>query len=594
MFNTASRISTALLTAFFMVLSSCMSPGTGESTQPESGYKSLEPTGASTADTYMIAAANPDAVAAGQEIMRRGGSAIDAMVTVQLVLNIVEPESSGIGGGAFLVYYDQDNDMVTALDGRETAPVKVDERLFFQGDERMKWSEAVPGGLSVGTPGTLKLLKEAHERYGNLPWSEVVTPAITLASEGFTVSDKLHTSIVSKQDDIETDAAAREFFLPDGEALAAGQVVRNPDFAKTLTLIRDEGIDAFYTGPIADSIVQAVAESYQPGFLSREDLANYSIVERTPLSFSYRGYDIYGMGAPTSGTITTGQILGILENFDLEDMDYDSPEFLRLFGEASRLAYADRGMYIADPEFFDTPSRILLDKDYLAGRAALIPDAAAGKNILSADEVVPGDLAGFGYTKLGLSPGLNFDVPSTSHISIVDAEGNVVSMTTTIENGFGSKIFVEGFLLNNELTDFSFAYESDDGTKIANRVQPGKRPRSSMGPMIVLKDGKPYMALGSPGGSRIIEYMARNLIAVLDWGYGIQDAVNLPNVANRFGTYDLEEGTAVAALEDELQAMGYETSVRNLFSGSHGVLIMDDGTLHGAADPRREGIARGE
>ena len=594
MFNTSSRISTALLPAFFMVLSSCMSPGTGESAQPESGYKSLEPTGASTADTYMIAAANPDAVAAGQEIMRRGGSAVDAMVTVQLVLNIVEPESSGIGGGAFLVYYDQDKDTVTALDGRETAPAKVDERLFFQGDERMKWSEAVPGGLSVGTPGTLKLLKEAHERYGNLSWSEVVTPAITLAREGFTVSDKLHTSIVSKQDDIETDAAAREFFLPGGEALAAGQVVRNPDFAKTLTLIRDEGIDAFYTGPIADSIVQAVAESYQPGFLSREDLANYSIVERRPLSFSYRGCDIYGMGAPTSGTITTGQILGILENFDLKDMDYDSPEFLRLFGEASRLAYADRGMYIADPEFFDTPSRILLDKDYLAGRAALIPAAAAEKNILSADEVVPGDLGGFGYTKLGLSPGLNFDLPSTSHISIVDAQGNVVSMTTTIENGFGSKIFVEGFLLNNELTDFSFAYEADDGTKIANRVEPGKRPRSSMGPMIVLKDGKPYMALGSPGGSRIIEYMARSLIAVLDWGYGIQDAVNLPNVANRFGTYDLEEGTAVAALEDELQAMGYETSVRNLFSGSHGVLIMDDGTLHGAADPRREGIARGE
>ena len=594
MFNTASRISTVLLPAFFMVLSSCMSPGTGDSTQPESGYKLLEPTGGSTADTYMIAAANPDAVAAGQEIMRRGGSAVDAMVTVQLVLNIVEPESSGIGGGAFLVYYDQDKDTVTALDGRETAPAKVDERLFFQGDERMKWSEAVPGGLSVGTPGTLKLLKEAHERYGNLSWSEVVTPAITLAREGFTVSNKLHTSIVSKQGDIETDAAAREFFLPGGEALAAGSVVRNPDFAKTLTLIRDEGIDAFYTGPIADSIVQAVAESYQPGFLSREDLANYSIVERRPLSFSYRGYDIYGMGAPTSGTITTGQILGILENFDLKDMDYDSPEFLRLFGEASRLAYADRGMYIADPEFFDTPSRILLDKDYLAGRAALIPDAAAEKNILSADEVVPGDLAGFGYTKMGLSPGLNFDVPSTSHISIVDAQGNVVSMTTTIENGFGSKIFVEGFLLNNELTDFSFAYEADDGTKIANRVEPGKRPRSSMGPMIVLKDGKPYIALGSPGGSRIIEYMARNLIAVLDWGYGIQDAVNLPNVANRFGTYDLEEGTAVAALEDELQAMGYETGVRNLFSGSHGVLIMDDGTLHGAADPRREGIARGE
>ena len=589
-----SIVSRLTVAAALVVLTGCMSPGTGESTQPESGYKSLEPTGASTADTYMIAAANPDAVAAGQEIMRRGGSAVDAMVTVQLVLNIVEPESSGIGGGAFLVYYDQDNDTVTALDGRETAPAKVDERLFFQGDERMKWSEAVPGGLSVGTPGTLKLLKEAHERYGNLSWSEVVTPAITLAREGFTVSDKLHTSIVSKQDDIETDAAAREFFLPGGEALAAGQVVRNPDFAKTLTLIRDEGIDAFYTGPIADSIVQAVAESYQPGFLSREDLANYSIVERRPLSFSYRGCDIYGMGAPTSGTITTGQILGILENFDLEDMDYDSPEFLRLFGEASRLAYADRGMYIADPEFFDTPSRILLDKDYLAGRAALIPDAAAGKKILSADEVAPGDLAGFGYTKLGLSPGVNFDVPSTSHISIVDAEGNVVSMTTTIENGFGSKIFVEGFLLNNELTDFSFAYEADDGTNIANRVEPGKRPRSSMGPMIVLKDGKPYMALGSPGGSRIIEYMARNLIAVLDWGYGIQDAVNLPNVANRFGTYDLEEGTAVAALEDELQAMGYETSVRNLFSGSHGVLIMDDGTLHGAADPRREGIARGE
>ena len=589
-----SRLTVAFLPAVLVVLTACMSPATGESTQPESGYKSLEPTGASTSDTYMIAAANPDAVAAGQEIMRRGGNAVDALVTVQLVLNIVEPESSGIGGGAFLVYYDQNTDMVTALDGRETAPANVDERLFFQGDERMKWSDAVPGGLSVGTPGTLKLLKEAHERYGNLSWSEVVSPAVTLAREGFTVSDKLHNSIVSKKADIETDAGARDFFLPGGEALAAGSVVPNPEFAETLALIRDQGIDAFYTGPIADSIVQAVAESYQPGFLSREDLANYSIVERRPLSFSYRGYEIYGMGAPTSGTITTGQILGILENFDLASMDYDSPEFLRLFGEASRLAYADRGMYIADPEFFDTPSRILLDKDYLAGRAALIPDAAAEKRILSAEDVVPGDLVSFGYTKMGLSPGLNFDVPSTSHISIVDSQGNVVSMTTTIENGFGSKIFVEGFLLNNELTDFSFAYEADDGTKIANRVEPGKRPRSSMGPMIVLKGGKPYIALGSPGGSRIIEYMARNLVAVLDWGYDIQDAVNLPNVANRFGTYDLEEGTAIAAVEDELQAMGYETSVRDLFSGSHGVMIMDNGTLHGAADPRREGIARGE
>jgi len=536
----------------------------------------------------MVAAANPLAAKAGHDVLADGGNAIDAMVAVQMVLGLVEPQSSGIGGGAFLVYYDNAGDRLTTYDGRETAPMAATPTLFLNEDgEPLKFFDAVVGGRSVGTPGTLKLLYETHKKHGKLPWSGLLQPAITLADLGFEVSPRLNQMITADAERLSVHAGTRDYFLDaDGAPHPVGHVLKNPQYADTLRLVADGGADAFYKGPVAMGIVEAVINNDNPGVLGPDDLANYRIKERPPVCILYRTFDVCGMGPPSSGALTVGQILGLVEPFDLAALGPDNPESWRLIGEASRLAFADRGRYMADSDFVPMPTKGLLDRAYLSERSKLMePDGVIAKPDIAAGSP-PWDHA------MLLADDDSIELPSTSHFSIADPFGNVVSMTTTIENGFGSRVMTQGFLLNNELTDFSFRTHRD-GVPIANRVEPGKRPRSSMSPTIIMKDGKPYAAIGSPGGSRIIGYVAKTIIGHIDWGLDIQSAVNLPHLVNRFGTYDLEKGTAAENLAEPLQAIGYEINVRDLNSGLHAI-VFGDGALTGAADPRREGIATGQ
>ena len=536
------------------------------------------------AQTWMIAAANPLAVSAGADVLRDGGTAADAMVAVQTVLGLVEPQSSGLGGGAFLVWYDAESGELTTLDARETAPLAATPRLFQTPDgEPMGFFDAVVGGRSVGTPGTPALLEEAHRRWGRANWPSLLEPAIRLAEDGFAVSPRLAEAVAEDADRLSTDPATAAYFLPGGEPLTAGVQLRNPDYAATLRSLAATGARSFYAGPIAADIVRAVQEASNPGVLSQVDLALYHVRERPPVCVTYRAHDVCGMGPPSSGALTVGQILGMLEPSDLEALGPDSPEAWRLIGDASRLAFADRGRFMADSDFFPMPTQGLTDPGYLAERAKLLE----GDDSLP--EVSPGSPE-WDHAQLWADD-QSIELPSTSHISIVDGDGNVLSMTTTIENGFGSRLMVRGFLLNNELTDFSFETHQD-GVPIANRVEPGKRPRSSMAPTIVMKDGKPVLAIGSPGGSRIIGYVTQAIVAWLDWGMDVQQAVAMPHAVNRFGTYDLEEGTDAGTLQEGLEAMGYEVSVRDLNSGLHAIAIGE--TLQGGADPRREGIALGE
>ena len=539
------------------------------------------------ANNWMIAAANPHAVSAGAEVLRAGGTAADAMVAVQVVLGLVEPQSSGLGGGAFLVWYDAASREVTTLDGRETAPLAATPRLFQ--DETgapLKFYDAVVGGRSVGTPGTPALLEAAHRRWGRANWPSLFEAGIDLAENGFSVSPRLAGLIESDADRLSRFSATAEYFLPGGAPLQVGDRLVNGAYAEVLRTLAAEGADGFYTGPIAADIVQTVTGAEgNPGVLSAMDLALYQVKERPAVCAEYRAFDVCGMGPPSSGALTVGQILGMLGHYDLAALGAENPEAWRLIGDASRLAFADRGRYMADSDYVPMPTKGLVDPAYLAERAKLL----AGDDALP--EVAPGapefDHAGV----LPWADDASIEFPSTSHISIVDGYGNVLSMTTTIENGFGSRLMTNGFLLNNELTDFSFRTHRD-GVPIANRLEPGKRPRSSMAPTIVMQDGKPVLAIGSPGGSRIIGYVAKTIIAWADWGMDVQQAVALPHAVNRFGTYDLEEGSAAAALAEPLQAMGYKVNLRDLTSGLHAIEIGDG--LKGAVDPRREGIALGE
>ncbi|WP_136656330.1 gamma-glutamyltransferase [Nitratireductor sp. XY-223] len=542
-----------------------------------------------SAERFMVAAANPHATRAGREVLASGGNAIDAMVAVQLVLGLVEPQSSGIGGGAFLVYFDTASGRLTTYDGRETAPKAATPTLFLDSNgEPLKFFDAVVGGRSVGTPGTLKLLYETHKLHGKLGWSNLVQPAIDLAENGFEVSDRLFAMLTADAERLGLHEETRAHFLgDDGNPHPVGHVLTNAAYAQTLRLIAAEGADAFYRGPIADAIVETVRSGNpdNPGVLALEDLAAYEIKEREPVCLPYRGYDVCGMGPPSSGALTVGQILGILEPFDMASQSPAAVDTWRLIGDASRLAFADRGRYMADSDFVPMPTRGLIDRAYLDERAHLIEPGA----VLQPDEVRPGSPR-WDHALLWADDE-SLELPSTSHFSIVDADGNVVSMTTTIENGFGSRLMTNGFLLNNELTDFSFRTHRD-GVPIANRVEPGKRPRSSMSPTIVMKDGRPYMAIGSPGGSRIIGYVAQAIIAHIDWGMDVQAAINMPHLVNRFGSYDVEKGTEAEKLAGPLEALGYKVNIRDLNSGLHAIVIAPDG-LHGGADPRREGTVEG-
>ena len=531
---------------------------------------------------WMIAVANPLAAEAGAAILQAGGSAADAMIAAQTVLGLVEPQSSGLGGGAFLVWYDAASGELTTLDGRETAPLAARPTLLQDASgQPLGFFDAVVGGRSVGTPGTPALLEAAHRRWGRTPWPELFQPAIALAEQGFAVSPRLAALVEADADRLSRFPATAAYFLPDGAPVTEGYLLKNPAYADTLRLLAKEGGEGFYTGPLAADIVQTVQQAAgNPGVLSQLDLALYQVHERAPVCVPYRAHEVCGMGPPSSGALTVGQILGMLNTRPMPAPD--SAEAWRLIGDASRLAFADRGRFMADEDFVPMPTAGLVDPAYLAERAALLDGGDA------LPEVAPGNPAFDHAANWADDEAIEF--PSTSHISIVDSQGNVLSMTTTIENAFGSRLMVRGFLLNNELTDFSFRTHSD-GVPIANRLEPGKRPRSSMAPTIVMTDGKPVLAIGSPGGSRIIGYVAQAIIAWADWGMNVQQALAMPHAVNRFGTYDLEIGTGIEAMAPALEAIGYEVKPRSLNSGLHAIEI---GTvLKGGADPRREGIALG-
>ncbi|WP_296080407.1 gamma-glutamyltransferase [uncultured Agrobacterium sp.] len=541
------------------------------------------------AKNFMVAAANPLAAEAGRDVIAKGGNAVDAMVAVQTVLGLVEPQSSGLGGGAFLVYYDAKSGKLTTFDGRETAPMEATPKLFLdESGQPLKFMAAVVGGRSVGTPGTVRLLEEVHKRYGRADWAGLLEPATTLAANGFQVSPRLASLVASEGDRLKTykDTTAY-FFDKSGAALKAGTQLKNPAYAETLALLADGGADAFYKGKIAEAIVKTVREAAgNPGVLSLADLSNYRIIERQPVCFTYRALDVCGMGPPSSGAIAVSEILGVSEHFDLKALGPENVESWRIIGDAQRLAFADRERYVADTSFVPLPIKGLIDKSYLDERAKLLDgDKALTKEGVKAGE--PGWDHAFLFGKDAA-----LELPSTSHFVIVDKEGNVVSMTTTIENGFGSRLMTNGFLLNNEMTDFSFKTR-DGGLPVANRVEPGKRPRSSMAPTIVMKDGKPLLAIGSPGGSQIIGYVAQALIGYIDWGMPVEAVVAQPHLINRFGTYDLEAGTSAEAMAEPLKALGYEVKAGEMNSGLHAIEITPNG-LVGSADPRREGIAVGE
>jgi gamma-glutamyltranspeptidase/glutathione hydrolase len=537
------------------------------------------------AGTWMVSAANPLAAQAGADVLSRGGSAIDAMVAVQAMLGLVEPQSSGLGGGSFLVAFDAKAGQVVTLDARETAPRTATPTLFQdEKGEPLAFFDAVVGGRSVGVPGTPMLLVEAHRRWGKLPLTELLAPAVRAARDGFTVSPRLAGLVAEDVDRLSSSAVTAAYFLPGGKPLTSGATLRNPAYADTLEAIARDGADAFYKGAIAAEIVSAVQGAKNPGHLTRDDLAGYRVIERPAVCVPYRQVEVCGMGPPSSGGVAVGQILGMLDGFDLAGLGPDDPVAWRLIGDATRLAFADRERYLADVDFVPQPLGGLTDRTYLAGRAALLKTDRA----LAA---TPAGTPRWDHA-LNFADGDAPELPSTSHVSIVDRDGNAVALTTSIENGFGSRLMTGGFLLNNQLTDFSFTSHKD-GVPVANRVEPGKRPRSSMAPTIVLENGKPRLVVGSPGGSYIIPYVVQAIIGHLDWGLDPQAAVSAPHLVNRFGKYELEAGTAATAMASDLAALGYPTEEKSLTSGLQVIAVMPDG-LYGGADPRREGISLGD
>lgn len=535
-----------------------------------------------TARDFMVASAHPLATQAGYAVLEAGGSAADAAVAVQAMLGLVEPQSSGLGGGAFVLHWDAALGKLTTYDARETAPLAADQDYWLGEDgEPLAFMDAVIGGRSAGVPGTPLLLEVLHRKYGRLPWSGLLQPAIDTAEQGFTVSQRLADAIPAAPGLDTFETTRSYFFNADGTPLAEGQTLRNPDYARTLRLMADRGAAPFYGGQIARDIVAALQTEVNPGILTMEDFEGYEVIQRAPVCVDYRGHEVCGMGPPSSGGLTVGQMLAMLESFDLPGLG-DGTQARHLFVEASRLAFADRALYMADGDFVDMPKG-LLDRSYLAGRAALI-DVDASMGAAQAGDP-PWD-----ETRL-FAPDAERPRHGTSHFAIVDGYGNAVSATTTIESGFGNRVMAGGFLLNNELTDFAFAPEAN-GNPVANRVEPGKRPRSSMAPTIVFRDDRPVLLTGSPGGANIINYVALSLVAMLDWNMDPQEAIDLPHVVNLNGPTRIEEGEAAQDMADALAGLGHETAIANLNSGLH-VIRIGDGELVGAADKRREGQVMG-
>ena len=539
-----------------------------------------------------VAAANPLAADAGHAMLKLGGSAVDAMIATQLVLGLVEPQSSGLGGGAFLLVHDGKTKKLTTFDGRETAPASATPDLFIGSDGLpMTFYDAVVGGKSVGVPGTVALLAEVHAKHGKLPWKVLFQPAIRLAERGFPISRRLNAQI-SADRFLSRDPAARAYFFDaTGAPLPVGFLRKNPEYAATLKLIAARGQSAFYSGEIAADIVAAVRTHANPGGMTADDLATYRVIEREPVCGAYRSLRVCGMGPPSSGGLAVAQILAMVERFPLSRWGPNSADSVHVIAEAGRLAYADRNRYIADPKFV-VPPRRMLDPKYVKSRSELID---LSQSMTRAD---PGAPNGVRYSQ-SLADDQSLELPSTSHISIVDRYGNAVAMTTTIEDQFGARLMVRGFLLNNELTDFSMLSKEGDMT-VANNVQPGKRPRSSMAPTIVYdRENRPIIITGSPGGSAIINYVAKSIIAMVDWGLSPQAAANLPNFGSRNGPTELEKGTALEILKPELERRGHTVNLMEFTSGTHSLQrdVSVKGKVkrwRGGADPRREGVVRGD
>ncbi len=536
--------------------------------------------------SFMLVAANPLAVDAGYDVLRRGGTAVDAAIAVQLVLNLVEPQSSGVGGGAFMLVYDAKRKRLFAYDGRETAPAAArPERFLDRSGKPLPFFAAAVGGRSVGVPGTVALLAEAHRRHGRLPWPSLFASAIGLAERGFVVSPRLAALIAAERERFTQQRARDYFFDAAGEPRRAGTVLRNPAFAATLRKIAAGGAAAFYRGDIARDIVDT-ADSFapNPGDLAPEDLARYRVRVREPLCLSYRLWKVCAAPPPAGGVVVL-QTLGLLEPYDVAAMGAASFFGVHFLSEAGRLAYADRDAYLADPDFVSVPPG-LLDRDYLRQRATLI--RASG----SLGRATPGTPPA--TAKAARASDTAREMPSTSHLCIVDRDGNAVAMTTSIEWAFGSHLMTAGgFLLNNELTDFAFAPEAN-GAPVANRVEPGKRPRSSMAPTIVFdRGGRVAMVVGSAGGPWIPNFVAKTLLGALDWRLDPQAAVALANFGSRNGPTELEAATSVAALAPKLDAIGEPTRIDVQTSGTHAIVRTRDG-WQGGADPRREGAARGD
>ncbi len=533
----------------------------------------------------VVVTANPIASRVGFEILQAGGSAVDAAIAIQLVLTLVEPQSSGLGGGAFMLHWDAEARRLTTYDARETAPAGATAQIFMDAaaNRPLPFYEAVTGGISTGVPGVPRLIELTHRRHGRLPWARLFEPAIRLADEGFAISPRLAGLLASERFLRNDPAAAAYFYRPDGSPKPAGEILRNPELGRTLRTLASDGVEPFYRGAIAQAILAAVHREPRPGSLSAADLAGYRASEREPVCAPYRVYRICGMGPPSSGGTTVLQMLTLLAPFDLGAAP--NADAYHLFTQAGRLAFADRNQYIADPQFVAQPVAGLIERNYVTARAALI-DRTRDMGNATAGE--PPGRAGRVFEPDAMS-----ERPATSHLIVIDRAGNIVSMTTTIEDGFGSRRMAAGFLLNNQLTDFNFAPEAQ-GRPVANRVEPGKRPRSSMAPTIAFdQEGRPAIVVGSPGGSLIIPYVAQTLVALIDWRLDPAAAVSLGHVANRNGPTEVERGTDAESYADALRARGHTVRAIEMTSGLSAVVRANGRWLAGA-DPRREGVALGE
>jgi gamma-glutamyltranspeptidase/glutathione hydrolase len=546
------------------------------------------------ADTRMVVAAHPLAASAGIRILRAGGGAVDAAIAVQLVLSLVEPQSSGIGGGAFMLFYAGASDgtgIITAYEGRETAPAAATSSMFLDsaGNE-LPYPVSNFGGLPVGVPGALRMLELAHADHGRLAWADLFVPAIELADNGFEITPRLYFLLDQFANFARAEEFRQHYYDANGRARETGFKLVNPEYAKTLRALAAGGADALHAGPIAEAIVAIVGDNpLSKGGMTLEDLRDYRAHEGEALCSSYRVWRICGPQLPSSGGITVLQTLGMLEPFDLASAGANTAASIHLVAEASRLAFADRNFYLADPAFVAVPVAELLSPAYIAERARLVDPRATQRSVLPG-KLLP--LAAWNYASAPFS-----ELSSTSHFSIVDEWGDAVSMTTSVQSAFGSQLMIGGFILNNQLTDFASVPERD-GLPIANRPEAGKRPLSSMSPMLVFDDaGRLRLMIGSPGGTRIINYVVQTLVGVLDWDMNVQEAVAAPHFLAQQALVELEEGTAFSAETEALEALGHRVGARNLNSGLHGIAIeyTDEGRiLWGGVDPRREGVALGD